>query len=310
MIKIYVSRINGFEERKREEIYELLREGVVWIDAHEPNETEIRWLYENTGFEMPPKEIFGDIEISSKFYEKGNSIYVNFSFLNQKRDSIGTDGVLFYIRGRIVVSLRQTEVPVLNLYLRKERRLVRFPEEVPIGILNIEVDRMGDRLELLALRIRKIWSSIFSEQSQELIREIAYYDELNITIRELINEKLRIFSYLLKSPIINAESKREIKVLSEDLQTLLDYTNFYMEKIDSIQNSLLGLITIRQNEATKVFTVIATIFMPATLIASIYGMNFKYMPELSWKYGYPFSLLLMFFLTFGLMLWVKKKGWI
>ncbi|HIC97245.1 MAG TPA: magnesium and cobalt transport protein CorA, partial [Aquificaceae bacterium] len=173
-----------------------------------------------------------------------------------------------------------------------------------------EVGRIGDRLEILGRRIRNVWRDIFVEQSEEMIKDIAYYDELNITLRESINEKLRILSHLLKSPLMNAQTKRELRLLMDDLSTLLDYTSFYMEKIDSIQSSLLGLITIRQNEAVKVFTVIATIFLPATLIASIFGMNFSNMPELEWKYGYPYSLLLMVAVTLALLLWVRKKGWL
>ncbi|WP_306755546.1 CorA family divalent cation transporter, partial [Acinetobacter baumannii] len=128
--------------------------------------------------------------------------------------------------------------------------------------------------------------------------------------RETINEKLRILSHFVKSPKINAQTKREIKIELNDLHTILDYTSFYTDKLDSIQNSLLGLISIKQNEAVKVFTVLATIFLPATLIASIFGMNFEHMPELHWKYGYPYSLLLMVAITLSLIYWVKKKGWL
>jgi Mg2+ and Co2+ transporters len=83
-----------------------------------------------------------------------------------------------------------------------------------------------------------------------------------------------------------------------------------MDKIDSIQNTLIGLISVRQNEAVKVFTVLATIFLPATLIASIFGMNFENMPELHWKYGYVYSLALMVITTVVLIFWVKRKGWL
>jgi len=190
------------------------------------------------------------------------------------------------------------------------RSYIQFSESLFGEILSIEVDRIGDRLEILGKRIRNIWKEIFVEQSEEMIKDIAYYDELNITLRESINEKVRILSRFLKSPLINAQTKRELKVLLDDLNTLLDYTSFYMEKIDSIQNSLLGLITIRQNEAVKVFTVLATIFLPATLIASIFGMNFEFMPELSWRYGYPYSLFLMVAVTLALLLWVRRKGWL
>jgi magnesium transporter len=165
-------------------------------------------------------------------------------------------------------------------------------------------------LEILGRRIRNLRKEIFMDQSEEIIKEIAYYDELNMTLRESINEKIRILTHFLKSPLVNAQTKREVKIVLDDLTTLLDFTSFYMEKIDSIQNSLLGLITIRQNEAVKVFTVIATIFLPATLIASIFGMNFKYMPELDWRYGYPYSLFLMVSVTFALLYWVRRKGWL
>ncbi len=186
----------------------------------------------------------------------------------------------------------------------------QFAESVFGEILSLEVDRIGDRLEILGKRIRNLRKEIFLEQSEEVIKDIAYYDELNITLRETINEKIRILTHFLKSPKVNAKTKRELKIVMDDLYTLLDYTSFYMEKIDSIQNSLLGLITIRQNEAVKVFTVIATIFLPATLIASIFGMNFKYMPELTWKYGYPYSLFLMVGVTLALLYWVRRKGWL
>jgi len=90
----------------------------------------------------------------------------------------------------------------------------------------------------------------------------------------------------------------------------LDYTSVYMDKIDSIQNTLIGLINVRQNEAVKVFTVLATIFLPATLVASIFGMNFENMPELHWKYGYVYSLSVMVIITVVLIFWVKRKGWL
>jgi Mg2+ and Co2+ transporters len=177
-------------------------------------------------------------------------------------------------------------------------------------IINIEVDRIGDRLEILGRRIRNLRKEVFEEQTEEILKDVSYYDELNITLRETINEKLRILSHFVKSPKINAQTKREIKVILEDLYTLLDYTSVYMDKIDSIQDTLIGLISVRQNEAVKVFTVLATIFLPATLVASIFGMNFEVMPELQWKYGYVYSLSVMVIITVVLIFWVRRKGWL
>lgn len=313
MITLYVNVNRGFEEKPIDEFGQIERDAVVWMDVLDPSEEEIEWLKSTIGFIMPSKEVLGDIEISSKYIETEDSISANMSFVIQKKEEIIVEPVFFFIKKKIIVSLRYMEIPLLKFFLSRansQKMYFQFAESVFGEILNLEVDRIGDRLEILGRRIRNLRKEIFMEQSEEIIKDIAYYDELNITLRETINEKIRILTHFLKSPKVNAKTKRELKIVMDDLHTLLDYTSFYMEKIDSIQNSLLGLITIRQNEAVKVFTVIATIFLPATLIASIFGMNFKYMPELSWKYGYPYSLFLMAGVTLALLYWVRKKGWL
>ncbi|MEN3028268.1 MAG: CorA family divalent cation transporter [Aquificaceae bacterium] len=238
---------------------------------------------------------------------------MNLSFVVQQKEDISVEPVLFFIKGRYMVSIRYRDIPSMLIFIKRMEQnpmSFQFPEAIFSQIVHIEVDRLGDRLEILGRRIRNLRKEVFVEQSEEVIREISYYDELNITIRETINEKLRILSHFVKSPKVNAQTKRDIKIALDDLHTLLDYTSFYMDKLDSIQNSLLGLISIKQNEAVKVFTVLATIFLPATLIASIFGMNFEHMPELHWKYGYPYSLLLMVGITLSLIYWVRRKGWL
>ena len=313
MIKIYVNTFKGLEEISYEEIDNYAGKFVVWIDLLDPKEEELKLVKEKTGFDMPPKEILGEIEISSKYVEEKDYVEMTLSFVIQYKGEILVEPVVFFIKEKFLVSVRYRDIPSILMFKNRiniHKKFYQFPEGIFAGILGIEVDRIGDRLEILGKRIKELWKQMFEEQSEEMIRELAYYDELNITLMESINEKLRILSKCLKSPLINAHTKKELRIIYEDLSTLLDYTSFYMEKIDSIQASLLGLITIRQNEAVKVFTVLATIFLPATLIASIFGMNFKYMPELTWKYGYPYSLFLMVITTMVLLFWVRRKGWL
>jgi magnesium transporter len=313
MIKIYASSAFGFTEHSVDEFGTIPKDRILWIDVEKPTEGEIFWLKSAVGFEMPPREVFGDIEISSKYKEEGEKIFMNFSFVIQQKEDILVEPVFFFLKGRFMVTIRYRDIPTLLIFQRRvevQRLVFQFPEEMFSQIISIEVDRIGDRLEILGRRIRNLRKEVFEEQTEEIIKDISYYDELNITLRETINEKLRILSHFVKSPKINAQTKREVKVILEDLHTLLDYTAFYMDKIDSIQNTLIGLINIRQNEAVKVFTVLATIFLPATLIASIFGMNFENMPELHWKYGYVYSLALMVITTVVLIFWVKRKGWL
>ncbi|WP_164930642.1 magnesium/cobalt transporter CorA [Aquifex aeolicus] len=313
MIKLYVNTFKGFEEIDEEKLKEYKGKYVIWFDLFNPTEEEIEFLRKQTGFSMPPKEILGDIEISSKYIEDKDYLEVTLSFVIPQKEEILVEPVVFYIKEKFFVTVRYRDIPSIMIFKNRtnfQRKFFQFPESLFAEILGIEVDRIGDRLELLGNKIKDIWRQMFVEQSEEMIRELAFYDELNITLRESINEKIRIITKALKSPLINAHTKKELRIIYEDLTTLLEYTSFYMEKIDSIQNSLLGLITIRQNEAVKVFTVLATIFLPATLIASIFGMNFKHMPELHWKYGYPYSLFLMVFVTLVLLFWVRRKGWL
>ncbi|WP_448588252.1 magnesium/cobalt transporter CorA [Thermocrinis sp.] len=313
MIKIYASSSFGFTEHSVDEFGAISKEKILWIDVEKPTEEEILWLRSAVSFEMPPREVFGDIEISSKYKEEGERIFMSLSFVIQQKEDILVEPVFFFLKGRYMVTIRYRDIPTLMIFQKRVESQVltfQFAEEMFSHIVNIEVDRIGDRLEILGRRIRNLRKEVFEEQTEEIIKDISYYDELNITLRETINEKLRILSHFVKSPRINAQTKREIKVILDDLHTLLDYTTFYMDKIDSIQNTLLGLINIRQNEAVKVFTVLATIFLPATLIASIYGMNFEHMPELHWKYGYVYSLALMVVITLSLIFWVRRKGWL
>lgn len=313
MIKIYVNTFKGFEEIDKDKLENFLGKYIIWFDLFNPSEEELEFVKEKINFRMPPKEILGDIEISSKYIEEKDYLEITLSFVIQQKDEILVEPVVFYIKEKFFVTVRYRDIPSLMIFKNRanfQKEFYQFPESLFAEILGIEVDRIGDRLEVLGNKIKDIWRQIFTEQSEEMIRGLAFYDELNITLRESINEKLRIISKALKSPLINAHTKKDLRIIYDDLVTLLDYTAFYMEKIDSIQNSLLGLITIRQNEAVKVFTVLATIFLPATLIASIFGMNFKHMPELDWKYGYPYSLFLMVFTTIVLLLWVRRRGWL
>ncbi|MEZ0361529.1 MAG: magnesium/cobalt transporter CorA [Hydrogenobacter sp.] len=313
MIFVYANINRGFAQLGLDQIGEIPKDKVVWLDVEKPTEDEINWLKSAVNFEIPPREVFGDIEISSKYKEEGDFVYMNLSFVIQQKEDILVEPVIFFIRGRYFVSLRYRDIPTLMIFQKRaitQDMSFQFPEAIFAQIVNIEVDRIGDRLEILGRRIRNLRKEVFAEQSEEIIRDISYYDELNITLRETINEKLRILSHFIKSPKVNAQTKRDIKIVLDDLYTLLDYTTLYMDRIDSIQSSLLGLISIRQNEAVKVFTVLATIFLPATLIASIFGMNFKHIPELEWKYGYPYSLFLMVSVTLALLYWVRRKGWL
>jgi len=301
--------IKRFESK--EEILKILpKVKILWIDVREPSEDEVEFLQEKFGFREPPKEVFEDIEISSRFEEGKDYLYAIFSFLVQHKDEVYAEPVLFFLKERVIITLRYKKIVTFTMFKKLiDRHKLDFqhPDQLMAELLNLEVERIGNRLEIIGKRIRSIRKQIFAEQSPEIIKDLAYYDELNLTLRESINEKLRILQKLIRSTKINNATKRELKLIIEDLNALSDYTTIYMEKIDSVQESLLGLITIKQNETSQVFAFIATLFLPPTLIASIYGMNFDFIPFLHSNYGFWISLILMVLVTGGLLTWLKLK---
>ena len=313
VLKAYAIPVGGGIKRitdKREILKIVRRTKVLWIDVREPSEEDILFLEKEFGFREPPKEVFEDIEISSRFYEGRDYLYAIFSFLVQHKEEVFAEPVLFFIKGNILITLRYNKIVTFSMFKRivDRRRLeFNFPDQLMAELLNLEVERIGNRLEIIGKRIRSIKKQIFTEQSPEIIKDLAYYDELNLTLRESINEKLRILQKLLRSTKINNVTKRELKLIIEDLHALSDYTSIYMEKIDSVQESLLGLITIKQNQTSQVFAFIATLFLPPTLIASIYGMNFDFIPFLHSPYGFWISVTLMVAVTGGLLGWLKLK---
>jgi len=313
VLKIYTfTSEEGLKKLERVQEIEnyLSRYKVLWIDVRQPSEKELKFLYEKFGFKEPPKDEFEDIEISSRFAEGRDHIYVIFSFIIQSKEEVYAEPVLFFIKGKVLITLRYRRIPTFGMFkdfVRKRKLTFNFSDQIMAQILNLEVERIGNRLEIIGKRIRSIRKRIFEEQSPEIIKDLAYYDELNLTLRESINEKQRLLQKLVRSTRLSTVTKRELKLIIEDLNSLSDYTTIYMEKIDSVQESLLGLITIRQNEAAKIFALIATLFLPATLIASIYGMNFEYIPFLHNKFGFWISLFFMVSVTGGLLYLLKFK---
>ena len=313
MLKAYIFPPGGGLERleNRDEILKLSKKSkVLWIDVREPTEEELSFLEREFGFREPPKEVFEDIEISSRFFEGKDFLYAVFTFLVQHKDEVFSEPVLFYFKNNILITLRYRKIVTFSMFKRiiRNRRLTfNFPDQILTELLNLEVERIGNRLELIGKRIRSIRKEIFEEQSPDIIKDLAFLDELNLTLRESINEKLRILHKLSRSTKLNNVTKRELKLIVEDLHALADYSTIYMEKIDSVQESLLGLITIKQNETSQIFAFIATLFLPPTLIASIYGMNFDFIPFLHNPHGFWIAVFFMVAVTGGMLFWLKVK---
>jgi len=185
-------------------------------------------------------------------------------------------------------------------------------DDVFLTILETRIDFDADLIESITDRISAISKEMTADQDidRELLLKITALQESTIAIRENIIEKQRILSSMLKSKMFPKEDYANMRIMIKDVGSLLDHTSFNFERLEFLQNTFLGLVDIEQNRVIKIFTVVTVIFMPPTVIASAYGMNFKYMPELEKVWGYPFAIVLMILSSVVTLLFFKRKKWL
>ncbi len=297
------------------EEYRLDIDSVLWIDLLYPEIDEINWVSLNFEVEFPTKQKTEEIEISSRYWEDEESITINTYFLIKEKDTAYNETVTFILKKHFIVTSRYKELKTFNEFIKKLKTNPRQYEDgfyVLAGIFEIRIDSDADTLEYLAKELTKLSRLVLTgiDITEQVIESISAYEDLNMTIRENLIDKQRILSSLLKSYKIPKNLREEFRIMIKDVNSLIDYTTFNFERLDYLQNTFLGLLNIEQNKVIKIFTVMSVIFLPPTLIASIYGMNFQYMPELSLKYGYPMAIFMMVLSAIVPLLIFKRKGWL
>ncbi len=291
------------------------RNSVIWIDMFLPTIEEVRAVEEMFDIEFPTKQETEEIELSSRYWEENNRIEINSYFLINDNKSAFNETVSFILQGSLLISVRYKKLKSFDTFTKK---LLLSPREFKNGysifcqIIDIRIDADADIIENLSKEITKIRKHVFTDYSnddEEILEKISTFEDLNMKIRENLTDKQRILNSLLKSQKF-VDDKHEIPVMLKDIKSLIDHTNFNFERLDYLQNIFIGILSIEQNKVIKIFTIVNVIFLPPTLIASIYGMNFDFIPELHWEYGYLISIIFMVIASITPILIFKKKGWI
>ena len=299
-----VEYLNNIEDRK----------SVIWIDMFTPTLQEVKTVENIFSIEFPTKQESEEIELSSRYWEEGNRIEINSYFLiNDKKDPVN-ETVSFILQDDLLISVRYKKLASFDASIKK---LLSSPREYRTGysifsqIIDIRIDTDADIIEELNRDIAAIRKQAFNDdvENEDLLEQMSAFENLNMKIRENLTDKQRILNSLLKSQK-NSDDKSELPIMLKDIRSLIDHTNFNFERIDYLQNIFIGLLSVEQNKVIKIFTIVNVIFLPPTLIASIYGMNFDIMPELNWEYGYLFSIGVMILAAVTPLIIFKKKGWI
>ena len=254
---------------------------VVWIDLFVPSGEEKRAVETFLGTTIQNRAQAEEIEISSRYYETEKAIFANTSFLSPGPDEYNEETVSFILTDNILTTLR--ECP-LRSFTDLQRRLLAFPKMYDSGhvaflsILEQRIDLDADMVELVSKEItqynKKV--SLGEDISEEFLVDLNQLQDNTMLIRENIVDKQRVISSILKSPKYPKEYQPRLNVLLKDISSLINHTNFGFERLEYLQNTVLGIINLDQNKIMKVFTLVSLMLMPPTLIASFFGMNVKF----------------------------------
>ena len=299
-----------------------------WIDLDEPTREEELLVERCLGLEVPTPEELEEIEPSSRLYEYKGALYMTTSVIYGIEEGNPASAPIGFVlaKNRLVTVRYVTPKPirVFQDHVRREPELAATALAAMLGLLDAIVDRLADELEELGREVEKIASHIFTHMRgvsrisaprlTMLLHRIGHAQILLAKIRETETSISRLLSFLGGSEPLrsrrNAAARDRVASLANDTASLSDHSAFLANHLYFMLDSSVGLIGIEQNAAMKLFSWVAVIFMPPTLIAGIYGMNFDHMPELHWLLGYPWALGLMLASAIGPFWYLRRRGWI
>jgi magnesium transporter len=307
---------------------EQIPDDATWIDLEEPTEEEEALVERCIKVDVPTQDEMAEIEPSSRLYERNNAQYMTVSVLYGLQEDVpSTTPISFVLADNRLVTIRYATPKPVRAFMdhaRRERALVQDAPTVLVRLLDAIIDRLADELESAASEIERISSLIFQREIDDrripaarltaLLTRIGRAQTLLTKIRYSAVSTSRMLSFLSGSNRLHDDANQEFRhhvfSLTTDVTSLSEHASFLSDNVTFLLDASLGLISIEQNAAMKLFSWAAVVFLPPTLIAGIFGMNFHYMPELNWHFGYPISLALMLISAVGPYLYFKRRGWI
>jgi magnesium transporter len=330
MLQVYARKADRFSLRDvSNPAIEQAISPALWYDLLNPTPAEVKDVEAALHITIPTREEMEDIELSARLYQEDGAEFMTMTALtNLDTDEPAKMPVTFVLRGPTLVTVRYADAKPFNTFcnraLRGNGHNYETGEDVMLGVIESVIDRMADVLERLGNEIDGISREVFRGKSrpstkktrdlEALIEQLGRKGDFLSGVRESLVSISRLVAYhaALESPTRrpSKEIRQLVKLIQRDASSLGDHAAFLSGKINFLLDATLGLINLEQNQIIKIFTVASVVFLPPTLVASMYGMNFALMPELQWRFGYPFAIGLMVFSALMPFLYFKRRGWV
>ena len=291
----------------------------VWVDLESPTPEEKSWIAQHFGVSIPEDVVDDDLEESARFYEEDNGeLHIRSDFLIDDADTPRNVRVAFILHNKVLFSIHGEDLPVFRLLRLRARRtpaLIEDAKDVLLKLYDADAEYSAEALESIYDSLEKVSARVLKQEvndqaAGQALAAIAREEDLNGRIRRNVMDTRRAVSFMMRSRLLNAEQFEEARQILRDIDSLDSHTAFLFDKINFLLDATVGFININQNKIIKIFSVASVALLPPTLIASIYGMNFKAMPELDWRFGYPLALGLMFVSIISPFWYFHRKGWL
>jgi magnesium transporter len=320
MINLFVLQNGRLSQEQVEDRNELLKHvNPIWIDVIDPEEEELLWIKEAFGVLLPELDDLGDLEASARYFEADDGhMHIRTDFLLDEEETSRNVRVAFVMTKQVLFSIHDEDLPVFRL-VRLRARLrpgsVRNAKDVLLDLYSTDAEYSADALEEVYENLEQAGKRVLSDDirdkdAAEVLETIAKEEDTNGRIRRNVMDTRRALSFLMRSKLLSDEQQEEARQILRDIDSLENHTAFLFDKINFLMDATVGFISLNQSKIIKIFSVVSVALMPPTLLASIWGMNFEYMPELTETWGYPVAILSMVISAIIPLSYFRHKGWL
>jgi magnesium transporter len=320
MINLFVLQNGRLSQEQVEDRNELLKHvNPIWIDVIDPEEEELLWIKEAFGVLLPELDDLGDLEASARYFEADDGhMHIRTDFLLDEEETSRNVRVAFVMTKQVLFSIHDEDLPVFRL-VRLRARLrpgsVSNAKDVLLDLYSTDAEYSADALEEVYENLEQAGKRVLSDDisdndAAEVLETIAKEEDTNGRIRRNVMDTRRALSFLMRSKLLSDEQQEEARQILRDIDSLENHTAFLFDKINFLMDATVGFISLNQSKIIKIFSVVSVALMPPTLLASIWGMNFQHMPELTETWGYPVAILSMVISAIIPLSYFRHKGWL
>jgi magnesium transporter len=319
MINLFVLQNGRLSQEQVEDRNELLQyANPIWIDVVDPEEEELVWIKEAFGVLLPELDDLGDLEASARYFEADDGhLHIRTDFLLDEEETSRNVRVAFVLTKQVLFSIHDEDLPVFRL-VRLRARLrpgsVSNAKDVLLDLYSTDAEYSADALEEVYENLeqagkRVLQDDINDADAEQVLETIAKEEDTNGRIRRNVMDTRRALSFLMRSKLLSDEQQEEARQILRDIDSLENHTAFLFDKINFLMDATVGFINLNQSKIIKIFSVVSVALMPPTLLASIWGMNYKHMPELDALWGYPMAIGAMLVSAIIPLWYFHSKGW-